>query len=108
MVGFSASPPRPPRTRRMATLPTHLPKSPDERDSLSVGSGLIGSKEDEGLGRTELLSSKAEDWRGCVSSPAGGLAGAVEGVSESSSLLLLDSAVEMPLSARRSRRTSVP
>lgn len=38
--------------------------------SLPVGSGLIGSKEVEGLGRTELLSSEAEDCSGCVSSPA--------------------------------------
>lgn len=36
-----------------------------------VGSGLIGSKEVEVLGRTELLSSEAEDCSSCVSNAAG-------------------------------------
>lgn len=75
-------------------MPTPLPHS------LSVGSGLMGSKDVEGLGRTELLSSNADDWSGCVSSPEGGLVGAVEGTSESSSPLLFDSDVEMLLSAK--------
>lgn len=60
---------------------------------------MIGSKEVKELGRTELLSSKAEDWRGCVSSPASGMAGTVEGVSDSNSPLLFDSAVGVPVSA---------
>lgn len=39
--------------------------------SLPVGSGLMGSKEVEVLGRTELLSSEAEDCSSCVSSATG-------------------------------------
>lgn len=52
----------------------------------------MGSKEVEGLGRTELLSSDAEDWSGWVSNPADADA-LLRG---SKSLLLLDSAVETP------------
>lgn len=36
-----------------------------------VGSGLMGSKEVEVLGRTELLSSEAEDCSSCVSNAPG-------------------------------------
>lgn len=74
--------------------------------SLPVGSGLIGSKEVEGLGRTELLSSEAEDCSGWVSNPAGWLAGADALLRGSKSLpLLLDSAAETPHSGKSHRHT---
>lgn len=61
----------------------------------------MGSKEVEGLGRTEPLSSDAEDWSGWVSNPAD--ADALLRVSKS--LLLLDSAVETPHSGEGHRHT---
>ena len=70
-----------------------------------MGSGLIGSKEVEGLGRTELLSSEAEDCSGCVSNPAGWPAGADALPRVSKSPLLLDSAAETPHSGKSHRHT---
>lgn len=46
------------------------------------------------MGRTELLSSEADDWSGCVSNTAGWLAGVATELRGSKSLLLLDSAAE--------------
>lgn len=68
-----------------------------------MGSGLIGSKEVEGLGRTELLSSEAEDCSGWVSNPAGWPADALPRGSKSP--LLLDSAAETPHSGKSHRHT---
>lgn len=68
--------------------------------SLPVGSGLIGSKEVEGLGRTELLSSEAEDCSGCVSSPAVWLLDVGTVLRGSRSPLLLGSATETLPSAK--------
>lgn len=74
--------------------------------SLPAGSGLIGSKEAEGLGRTELLSSEAEDCSSCVSSLAVWLLGADTLLRGSRSLLLLlDSTTEMLHSGRSHRHT---
>lgn len=70
-----------------------------------MGSGLIGSKEVEGLCRTELLSSEAEDCSGCVSNPAGWLADA-DALPRGSKLpLLLDSAAVTPHSGKSHRHT---
>lgn len=70
-----------------------------------MGSGLIGSKEVEGLCRTELLSSEAEDCSGCVSNPAGWLADA-DALPRGSKLpLLLDSAAVTPHSEKSHRHT---
>lgn len=74
--------------------------------SLPAGSGLIGSKEAEGLGRTELLSSEAEDCSSCVSSLAVWPLGADTLLRGSRSLLLLlDSTTEMLHSGRSHRHT---
>lgn len=65
----------------------------------------MGSKEVEGLGRTELLSREAEDCSGWVSKPAGWPADADAVLRGSKSPLVLDSAAEMPHSGRNNRHT---
>lgn len=69
--------------------------------SLPVVSGLMGSKEVEGLGRTELLSSEADDCSGWVSNPA-----EVDALLRGSkSPSLFDSAAAWPHSGKSHRYT---